>query len=233
MIQFNLLPDVKIAFIKARHAKRLVILGAAIVTSIAVTVMVLLILAVHVVQKNHLKNLRNDIQAKGNQLREEPDLGKILTVQQQLNSLDGLHQNKPASERLGTYLSQVTPSDITISHFSADFDAKTMSFDGTAPSLKAVNKFIDTLKFTTYKSGDMTGNAFSAVVLASFSRAEQPTDNTSMATYQITLTYDQAIMNGIEDVSLVVPQTTTTRSSTQRPSGELFQQVTPDGAGGQ
>lgn len=232
MIQFNLLPDVKIEYLKARRVKRLVMLASAIVTGVTMTIMILLIMAVHVVQKNHLKNLRADIKTKSEELRQEPDLSKILTVQQQLGSLDGLHQNKPAAERLGAYLSQVTPRDIRISHFSADFDARTMTFDGTAPSLKAVNQFIDTLKFTTYKSGDLSGNAFSAVVLASFSRTEQTKDD-NPATYQITLTYDQTIMSGAENVALVVPQTTTTRSTTERPSENLFEQAIPNGTGGQ
>lgn len=226
MIQFNLLPDVKIEYLKARQIKRSVIMGAAIVSSIGLTVTVILFIAVNVIQKRHLNNLKVDIDTASKQLREEPELSKILTVQQQLKSLNGLHQNKPAAERLGTYLSQVTPNDVTISSFEADFDARTMTFSGSAPALKAVNQFVDTLKFTTYQAGEASGNAFSSVVLSSFSRREQSND-TDAATYQITLSFDQVIMNGSEKVTLNVPTTTTTRSTTERPS-DLFQQSSED-----
>ena len=227
MIQFNLLPDVKIEYLKARRTKRFVMLAAAIVTSIGLTVMIVLFVAVNVIQKKHLNNLKTDIESASKQLREEPELSKILTVQQQLKSLDGLHQNKPAAERLGTYLSQVTPIDVTISSFEVDFDARTMTFDGSAPSLKAVNQFVDTLKFTNFQAGEASGSAFSSVVLSSFSRREQSSDS-NPATYQITLSFDQVIMNGSENVTLKVPNTTTTRSTTERPS-DLFQQPSEEG----
>jgi hypothetical protein len=223
MIQFNLLPDVKIEYLKARRTKRFVMLASAIITSIGLTVLVVLFVGVNVVQKNHLNNLKTDIEAASKQLREEPDLSKILTVQQQLTSLDGLHQDKPAAERLGTYLSQITPSDVTISNFEVDFDANSMTFDGSAPSLKAVNQFVDTLKFTTYETVEGSGKAFTSVVLSSFSRSEQSQDE-NPATYQITLSYDPIIMDGTQAVTLKVPRTTTTRSATERPSG-LFQQT--------
>lgn len=229
MIQFNLLPDVKIEYLKTRRTKRLVLLGASTVTGIALAIMIGLFIGTNFIQRNHLNNLRSDIDDKSRQLQEEKDLNKILTVQQQLSSLTALHENKPAAERLGQYMSQITPNDVSISNLEVDFEAHTMSFDGGAPSLKAVNQFIDTLKFTTFKQEENTGKAFSSVVLAAFSRSED-TQSKTPATYQITLSYDPIIMDGTKTVALEVPKTTTTRSTTEKPA-ELFQQSTPDSGG--
>jgi len=221
MIQFNLLPDVKLEYIKARRTKHLVMLVSLMAASVTVAITVILFLAVNVVQKEHLGNLSDDIQSKGDHLKNEQDIDKILAVQSQLNSLNGLHDGKPAADRLGTYLAQITPNEVSVSELSVDFTAHTMTFDGTAKAIKNVNEFIDTMKFTTYNANGETKDAFSTVVLASFNR----TDNkeSDPAAYQITLAFDPVIFDIKQDIKLQVPKKITTRSVTERPD-PLFQQ---------
>ncbi len=219
MIQFNLLPEVKLEYIKARRTKRLVILVSTIVAGASITITVVLFMATNVLQRKHLNDLSGDIKHDSSQLEGEKDLNKILTVQNQLDSLDSLHAQKPAAARLGTYLSQMVPQDVTMTKITADFTAHTASFDGSAKSLSAVNKFIDTLKFTTYKVGNQKGNAFSAVVLATFDRSdEQAGNNGKVATYQITLNFEPVIFDIEKNVELVVPNTVTTRSTLESPA---------------
>jgi hypothetical protein len=219
MIQFNLLPDVKLEYIKARRSKHLVVLVSFITTGVMVAITVILFVGV-VVQKRHLDNLSHDIHGKSERLKGEKDIDKILTVQNQLNSLNGLHDTKPAVERLGGYLGQVTPNEISISDLAVDYASYSMVFDGTADSLKSVNKFIDTLKFTTYNVEGETKHAFSTVVLASFDRSDdQPT---APATYQVTLAFDPVIFDIKQTIQLNIPSQITTRSVTERPS-PLFQ----------
>ena len=221
MIQFNLLPEVKLEYIKARRTKHLVMLVSLVATGATVGIVVVLFLGVNVVQKRHLGNLSSDIQSKSNQLKNEEDIDKILTVQNQLNNLDALHDSKPASERLGTYLAQVTPNEVSISELSVDFTTNAITFDGTADSLKSVNEFIDTLKFTTYDSNGETKNTFNTVVLASFDRTDGSGDDP--ATYQVTVLFDPVIFDIKQDIKLSVPNKITTRSVTERPE-PLFQQ---------
>jgi hypothetical protein len=224
MIQFNLLPDVKLEYIKARQTKRMVILVSAVVTAASFAIVVVLFLGVNVVQKNHLKNLQSDIDRDSKSLQDVPDLNKILTVQNQLNSLDELHAGKPAVERMGKYLAQVVPKNVTVSSLDVSLTEHTMSFEGSATALSEINRFIDTLKFTKYEAGDKNGNAFSAVVLATFGRTDSgmPGENTQPATYQVTLTFDPAIFDNSLAVSLKVPDTVTTRSATEKPDS-IFQ----------
>lgn len=223
MIQFNLLPDVKLEYIKARRTKHIVMLSSFVVTGVSIGLIILLFVNVNVLQKRHLDNLNDDIQAKTSQLKAEQDIDKILTVQNQLATLNGLHDAKPAAKRLGTYLAQVTPDKVTISDLKVDFTAKTMTFDGGAEDLKAVNTFIDTLKFTTFDLGEEKDkHAFSNVVLASFSRTDDDQSATN-ASYQITLAFDSTIFDIKESIRLKVPDQITTRSVTERPA-PLFQQ---------
>lgn len=223
MIQFNLLPDVKLEYIKARRTKQMVTLVSFIVTGVSVGLVVLLFVGVNVVQRNHLNNLNDDIRVKTEQLKSENDIDKILTVQNQLNSLNGLHDAKPAAERLGPYLAQLTPNEVSISDLSVDFSNQTMKIDGSTDALKWVNTFIDTLKFTTFELDGQQKNAFSGVVMSSFNRADSGQSAGKAAAYQITLTFDPAIFDTTKGIKLTVPNQITTRSVTEKPA-PLFEQ---------
>src|SRR5690554_4102999 len=111
MIQFNLLPDVKIEYIKSQRTKRLVMLITVIVTGASVGLLVLMF-SYRTVQRQHLSNLNKDIAALRSELENNQDLTKILTVQNQLNSLPQLYEGRPAVDRLPEYLDQITPANV-------------------------------------------------------------------------------------------------------------------------
>jgi len=217
MIQFNLLPDVKLQYIRAKRRKRIVIVLATAITAASLTILVLLFVVVNVIQKKHLNDLSKDISSQTNELRNTPDLEKILTVQNQLMNISSLHDKKPVASRLFTYIGQITPNEIKFTKVDINFADKTIKFTGTSANLNNVNKFVDTLKFTNYTVGDEQGDgnkAFSNVVLSNFGRS--PTE----ASYTVDLVYDEAIFDSSKDIHLSVPQTITTRSETEKP---LFQ----------
>lgn len=230
MIQFNLLPDVKLQYLKVRRTQRLVVSISTLLIAASLLVFVLLISTVDVFQKKNLNDLNHDIKTYTSQLQNTPNLNKILTVQNQLQVLTSLHDQKPAASRLFGYLKQLTPSAATISQLDVGFiqDAttdqtdtqsgpNTVSITGAANSLDVVNKFADTLKYTTYKKADgSSASAFSAVVLSQFSRSS------SGATYTITANFDPAIFDSTNNASLTVPNIISTRSVAEQPT-DLFQ----------
>lgn len=205
MIQFNLLPDVKADYIKARRLKQLVITISVLVSVAALAVLLLMVLTVDVVQKKSLSDASSDITRYNRQLSNTPNLSKMLTIQNQLNTLTQLHDQKAVSSRLFGYIAQLTPNLITISTLNIDFQAHTLVITGEAPSLDTVNTYTDTLKATTYKTdaqGATSAKAFSAVVLSNFGR------DSRSATYTITLNFDPAIFNNASNVTLTVPTLT-------------------------
>jgi Tfp pilus assembly protein PilN len=216
MIQFNLLPDVKLEYIKARRLKRSVVLISGLVVAASLTLLIIMFVGVVVFQKKHMNDLSADIKTDKSKLESVQDLDKILTVQNQLGSLPALHDQKPVTSRLFTYLPQLTPQQASISDLTLDFDAQTLSVKGTADTISTINKFVDTLKFTDMKIGDEQKRAFSAVVLSTF-------DRTDKASYEITFKFEPAIFDSKNDVSLVVPNIISTRSETEKPE-PLFQQ---------
>lgn len=215
MVQFNLLPDIKVQYLHARRQKHLVLLASTITIAASVTVLAILISVVFVVQKKSLSDLSKDITSSSNQLKNTPDLTKMLTVQNQLKSLPDLHQQKAIASRIFGYVTQSTPAAVSISRLNVDFAQQIMTISGQADTLETVNTYADTLKFTTFhtKSDDKTEKtAFSSVVLAAFGR------DSKGATYTINFKFDPGIFSGADDITLTVPNKITTRSQTEQPS---------------
>lgn len=202
MIQFNLLPDVKLEYVKTQHTKRLLTVVSFFVSIASIALLLLAIVSVDVVQKKSLSDLKGDVTKYSAQLRSVSDLDKILTVQNQLSTLTQLHEQKPVASRLFTYISQVTPSQASLNQLSVDFVASKMTVGGIAPSLDVVSTYTDTLKRTLYKGGAKSDNhAFTDVVLAAFGRSQ------AGATFTITFGFDPAIFNTTNNVTLAVPKT--------------------------
>ena len=226
MIQLNLLPDVKLNYIKAKRTKRLVLLSSFAVIAFSIGLFAIMYSAVNIAQKRHLSNLNKDIQKYRTQLETTKDVSKILTVQNQLNNVGTLHTQKPVTTRVYPYMSQLVPANAGVSQITVDFTQGTINLSGTADSLATVNKFVDTLKFTDYKAvmkaedGTITetkeGKAFSAVVLGGFSKEED------QATFQVSFSFDPVIFDSNYEVALVVPNIISTRSNVEKPEA-LFQ----------
>lgn len=213
MIQFNLLPDVKQEYLKAKRTKQLVVMISVIASGAALTLLVLLLVTVHVVQKKSMDDADKDIATYSKQLKDIPDIDRILTVQNQLNTLTGLHDGKVVTSRLFGYLQQLTPATVSLSSLAIDYAANTMTLTGSATALDQVNVFTDTVKATTFTTNDVdvTDKAFSDVVLSSFSR------DTKGATYTLTLSFKPEIFSGASDVTMTVP------NITNNPQQQLFQ----------
>lgn len=232
MIQFNLLPDVKIESIKAAYRRRLVLTISIVASLVSILLFVVLFLYVRVNQTKYMGDLDKDIKTNTAKIQSIQDLDKVLTIQNQLNSLPDLHNKKVVSSRLVDYLNQLVPSQAALDSVQLDFTGNTMSLTGKADSIGTVNKFVDTLKFTTFKVNDNSakeGKAFSNVVLQSF--GVSAAQNTQGTNFSLALTFDAAIFantteepkEGATAVTLNVPNIISTRSVTEKPS-DLFSQ---------
>lgn len=227
MLQFNLLPDLKQEYIKAERTRRLVLSVSLLVAAVSIGIL-LLLFSWETAQKKHISDLGKDIKNKAEQLAGKQDINKILTVQNQLNSLTDMHKAKPAVSRLPDYLNKVTPATVVdISDIKIDFAAKTVAITGSADSLGSVNKYIDTLKFTMYNAdqANVISHAFSGVVLTAFGVGTggggTGKTNPHPATYTISFIYDPTIFDITKKIELIVPKIITTRSQVGE-QGDLF-----------
>lgn len=232
MIQFNLLPDVKLEYIRTNRVKRLVITVALLVTGLALAVTGFLAFNVYGLQRGHIDNLTGDIQDSTESIKSIDQIDRMLTVQNQLNTITGLHDDKPVASRLFPFMSSITPTEVNISELEISFENETMIITGEADSLESVNVFVDTLKFIVYSqtdpdsdddqdSGDIQeeqeaetedlDRAFVGVELSDFDRTSEG------ASFIVTATYVPQIFSSEADVALIVRNTITTRSEQESP----------------
>jgi len=219
MIQLNMLPDVKIEFIRLSRIKRLVIGISIVVVVVSIVVLISLISLVDGVQRTNLHNLNNSITKYKTSIVSTPNLNKILTIQNQLESLPNLENQKPVVSRLFGYIQQLTPTNVTISNLTVDFTKGSIEVTGNANNLATVDQCVDTFKFSTYTTSSTSPslNVFSNVVLTSFALSQ------GAAAYVINANFNPIIFNSAHNnVQLNVPSEYSTRSITQQPDLQLF-----------
>lgn len=239
MIQFNLLPDVKIEYLHAQYMRRLMTLVSLAVTALSITVLAVFFVT-HVLKNRQLTSLSNDIKKSSQVLKGQDQLNRKLTVQNQLSGLTQLHDTKLATPQVFDYLNQVTPDKVvSITNFKIDFTASTVTITGTADSLASVNKYVDTLKFTKYRTDTATAqSAFHGVVLSTFSyttpdlAAGAKPSSDQPAHYVIDFSYDPIIFNITQNIKLDVPSIITTRSAVDQPAALFRADATPTVNGG-
>lgn len=220
MIEFNLLPDVKVQYVKAEKLKVLVVTVSTIVSIVSLIILSLLIIYVYVVQSKVISNLNNDIQNQTSQINQNTNLNKILTIQKQSITIPLIQKQLYQPSRIYSYMAQLTPSAASITSIDVDFTKNSISVTGKANSPQIVNQFVDTLKFTDYKVNNTNkGRAFNTVTLSSFSYTTG-----SLPTYTITFNYANDIFMANENTSLVIPNITSTRSVIDQPN-DLFQKA--------
>lgn len=219
MVQFNLLPDVKLEYIKAVKRRRLITIGSVLATSVSLFVFVLIFIFVKFNQPRHMDHLDADIQGGISQLRSVEDLDKILTIQNQLGSITQLHEEKMMASRVFEYMSTTVPKDVSITGIEITKEESKLVFKGRSKDLATLNKFVDTLKFAQYskKSEPEAGklNAFSGVVLSSYSIDSSGEGNSSPNTinFEVSMVYDPIIFHNTatagnplaNDIKLSVP----------------------------
>lgn len=230
-VQFNLLPDLKLNYVKSQRTRNIVLTNAIIITVASFSIFLIMMFTVNVVQKRQLSGADNEVSKATQELKQVKNIEEVLTVQNQLKTLSQLHSDKYISSRIFAYLPQITPTNAKVGNLSLDFVEGTLQLDGTANSQHTVNTFIDTLKFTTFKSADTDRRAFPSVVLSSFSI------NQGNVSYSLAIKFEPELFSNTlkEAPKLTVPQLTTTRSALGDPANTLFNgQVggTPAGQGG-
>lgn len=236
MVQINLLPDVKLEYVKARRLKRTVLVLCFLISGVSLAIFALFFVSVVFVQGTHLSNLEEDIKTETAELEGMQDIARILTVQNQLNSLPALHKDKPVTSRVFTYVKQLAPSEASISSLTVNFDEQSMEITGNAVNLAGVNKFADILKFTSYtidgeETADAKQLAFSEVTLTQFGVSASGVKNGKPASYTIKLKYEPGIFSSEKAVKLVVPNQVTTRSEVEKPQN-VFEAPTTTGQEG-
>lgn len=113
MISLNLLPDVKKDLLKVRRERNLVMMVSivAVIGSLAVLGLLFLWMGALTGLKMLDENKINDAKAKIETAKEDEQLDKYLTIQNQLAQIDGLKGDQLIHSRLMDFLVQLNPAE--------------------------------------------------------------------------------------------------------------------------
>lgn len=194
MIELNLLPEVKKEFIRAQRTRNTVI-STMILTTIVAGGLTFLSAGFVLIAQPKLNELKTkDINTQLNELRKINEIDKYLTVQNQLNNIQGLHDGRANYSRLFGYLRQLNPAvphNVALSTALVSELEGGIKIEGTARNFEAVNVFKNTLENAklTYKAGDKKESTqlFETVTLSEASLAEL--NGVSLAHFTMQLTY--------------------------------------------
>lgn len=118
MIEINLLPDVKQEFLRARQTRNSVISISIIagLASIALVVVLAMVLAGQTAVDSFASNRINDEYEK---LSSVDDLSEMVTIKEQLGSIDAQHASKTMTSRMFSVLQIINPSGGNSVQFSS------------------------------------------------------------------------------------------------------------------
>ncbi len=213
MIQFNLLPDVKKEYVKAKRTKRLIMTGSFVISAASAGIVLILFSIVQVAQKAHISDLTDDIQKEANAIQSTENLGQLLTVQNQLLVLPSLHEQKPKTSRIFTYIPFVSPLQVKVGLLDYDSASGTMSLQGTADTIATINKFVDNIKATRYSVVVQDEDNATATKLAPFTQvATQLSGDNDTASFKIEFTFDKTIFDNTKEIVMYLgDQSVTTK----------------------
>ena len=150
MIQLNLVPDVKVEFIKARRSYRIVLFSSIIASLVALTGLTIYYVTVDVIQRHTLNTNISKIQAQSDKISSSPNLNKIVTVQKSLESLPGLYAASPRASNLLTYLVDMASTGIAIGKVDMDYKTGKLTMTVETDNLTDGNVFYNQLQYATY-----------------------------------------------------------------------------------
>lgn len=239
MIEINLVPDVKQELIRAQRVRASVISLSVLVSIVAIGAVVVLGLLLGA-QAISSKLADASITSESASFAKKPDLGNILTIQNQLTKLATLNNNKQVSSRLFDVLVAVnpaSPNNVRISSLKLDPANQTMLVEGNAANgYGAVEALKKTLLSTTVQYEGANGTATTPMTQAvSIIDTNYSPDASGKRVLHFTLSFvypPELFAQSSKNARIVTPtsQVNVTDSQTRVPQS-LFTDATSDATG--
>lgn len=152
MISINLLPDVKKDLLRVRRERNLVVSVSVLAVGASVAILVILggWLGALAIAKNAHESAIDKSESTITKAKEDDELDKYLTIQNQLSQIDGLKDSQNVYSRLMDYLTQLNPaypnnaalSTVTLDTESGDIE---VTLEGTTQDFATLNVYKNTL----------------------------------------------------------------------------------------
>ncbi len=239
MIQVNLIPDIKRELLRAQQMRRTAISISIIVGVIAGGIVVALgvVLGVQLV---HEGITRGNIDTEYKKLKNVDNIENVLTIQNQLSSIQKYQDSRTMDSRLFDVLGAInpaSPNDIKFSSVKLDPSTNTVSIQGSALNgYSATETFRKTILNTTIESGsgsDIKTVALTSEVAISETSYGQATDGSHVLRFTLSFVYPDGLFdNSLKNIKVVTPtaKTDVTDSRTRVPESLFTTQATDGGS---
>ena len=176
MIFINLLPDIKLEYARALRVKRLLVLMSAVLITCCIIVVSVLFFYAEIQQPRQIARIEGTASTVDGQtvykpadsnlailaeIEENKRVGQILTIQQQLNTLPGLREDRVAVDRLFqtasgdaderkkdlAFLDTLIPETSTVESANFDFENNTYTISGKTDTAHSANILYLTVQY--------------------------------------------------------------------------------------
>ncbi len=214
MIEINLIPDVKRELIRAKRTRNIVVSGAIIVGIVSVGIVVLLCAYLFGGQTLRNKWADDAITANYNKLKDVPDLANMLTIQNQLASINEHHSEKNIDSRLFDLLVAINPAQpnqVTFSQVKVDSENSTIYIAAQAANgYVAADALIKTIKATSLSYTDEKGTTAKTDLAKTIAISNQSygEDTTGAKVLRFSISFEYAselFANTVKNVAVIRP----------------------------
>lgn len=228
MIHFNLLPDVKRDFLKAKRDQAKVISISILSVLIVGGLTVLLAVWVYAVQAIHINLLTQNIKDHVTEIESIADVNKYVTLQNQLANLSKLHNDKNDFSRLLAMLPTLnpkSPNNVALSSLTLSTEETTIMLEGQVSDFTGLVTFRDILQNAEleYRASTEATEVAKEQLFSVVTIVEQGMSKTAagsaVVSFKILVAYNPAaFMGSSKDVAVHVPKLETTPSKQGSPS---------------
>lgn len=216
MISINLVPDVKQELIQAQKARSTVITIAILAGIASLAVITILAVYVFVVQTARGAISDGEIDSLSQELSEVEDLGKTLTMQNQLATINTLNEEKQITSRVFGLLNAITPeppNDIGLSNLNLDTEQNLITIEGQAEnSYTAVEIFQKTIEGAQIRYTDQNGEVQEVQLASEFNTSNtsygEDASGRKVLRFTLSFVYDpQLFAFNAQDAEIVITTT--------------------------
>jgi len=212
MIQINLIPDIKRELLRAQQMRRTAIsisIFAGIIAAGAVVALGI-ILGVQVVHQNIVQT---NIDSEYKTLKGVDNIENVLTIQNQLTSIQSYQDKRTIDSRLFDVLGAINPAEPNSAKFSSiklDPLSQTITIEGTAANgYSATETFRKTILNTQVESGtgsDVVKTPLTNEVTIGETSYGQSADGVRVLRFSVTFTYPDGLFdNSLKNIKIVTP----------------------------
>lgn len=201
MIEINLIPDVKQELIRAQRTRTTVVTFSIFAGLAALALVVLLLFYVFAVQTVRTVIADDAIKKDSKTLSEFSDLPAMLTLQNQLDVLEILNENKRIDSRIFDMLTAVIPPQphqIQISSIELEAETDQITISGETPNYDSVEIFKKTIEgadvvYADEESTEVTEALAQEISISDISYGEDASGQ-KVVRFTITLIYPEALL---------------------------------------